>query len=181
MSYIPLKVELLSVHGVLESMTAMRLPKGTESDSDDSLQYGLGRSDARLAALLVKAGDSHAKAIRGIIAYIRVEMQIGWMIHLDTYNVGVQVLSTSSTMHNELRDLSGAELAEEKQRGAGEKVYIRIFTANYQALRRMYLQRRHHRHPDWHVFCDFIETLPHFNVLIMPPYSRLPEKLSCQR
>ena len=164
--YNPLQIELLDVYGMRESMIAMRLPKGTQSDSD--IYYRLGRKDARLASALVKAGDSHAKALRGVIAYIAVEMQIGWMIHLDTYHIGVQVLSTSSTMHNELRDLRGPELAAEKQRGAADKVYVRIFTANYQALRRMYLQRRHHRHPDWQVFCRFVESLPHFEVLIYP-------------
>jgi hypothetical protein len=41
--------------------------------------------------------------------------------------------------------------------------------ASYQALRRIYKQRRHHRHPDWQVFCkDFIEKLPDFDTLIYP-------------
>lgn len=164
--YKPLKVKLLSVYGLMESMTAMRLPK--QSISDTVFHDMLGRCDARLASSLIKAGDEHAKAVRGIIAYIKVEMQIGWMIHLDTYKIGVQVLSTSSTMHNELKGLRGAELAEEKQRGVIEKVYVRIFTANYQALRRIYFQRRTHRHPDWPIFCQFIEGLPYFDTLIAP-------------
>lgn len=169
--YKPLKVELLRVGGLWESMTAMRLPKGSRSDSFtniDTLQTTVGPKDARLASSLIKSGDEHAKAMRGVVAWIRVEMGIGWMIHLDTYDIGVEVLSTSSTMHNELKGLRGAELAEEKQRGAGEKVYVRIFTASYQALRRIYFQRRNHRHPDWPIFCRFIETLPYFDVLIAP-------------
>jgi hypothetical protein len=170
--YKPLKVELMSVCGILESLAAMRLPKKSQSDTTWRVVGVIGPKDTHLAGSLIKAGDSHAKAIRGIVAYIRVEMQIGWMIHLDTYKVGVQVLSTSSTMHDELRDLRGPELAAEKQRGAAEKVYIRIFTANYQALRRIYLQRQNHRHPDWPIFCRFIESLPHFNTLIMPEASK---------
>lgn len=165
--YKPLQIKLINVYGILESMTAMRLPKH-QSMSDTVIPREIGPKDARLASALVRAGDSHAKAIRGVIAYIAVEMQIGWMIHLDTYHVGVQVLSTSSTMHNELRDLRGPELAAEKQRGLADKVYVRIFTANYQALRRMYRQRRGHRHPDWAIFCRFVEGLPHSETLIMP-------------
>lgn len=34
-------------------------------------------------------------------------------------------------------------------------------TTNYQQLKTIYRQRRHHRLPDWHIFCDWIETLPH--------------------
>jgi hypothetical protein len=38
----------------------------------------------------------------------------------------------------------------------------------YQALRNIYRARRHHRHPDWTRFCDWIEKLPKFNVFIYP-------------
>ena len=33
-------------------------------------------------------------------------------------------------------------------------------TTNYRALKNIYSQRRTHRLPDWHVFCDWVETLP---------------------
>ena len=35
-------------------------------------------------------------------------------------------------------------------------------TTNYQQLKTIYQQRRHHRLPDWQMFCDWIETLPRF-------------------
>lgn len=35
-------------------------------------------------------------------------------------------------------------------------------TTNYQQLKTMYQQRRHHRLPDWQMICDWIETLPRF-------------------
>jgi len=35
-------------------------------------------------------------------------------------------------------------------------------TTNYQQLKTMYLQRRHHRLKEWHVFCDWCKSLPHF-------------------
>ena len=35
-------------------------------------------------------------------------------------------------------------------------------TTNYQQLKTIYQQRRHHALPDWQVFCDWIETLPRF-------------------
>jgi len=35
-------------------------------------------------------------------------------------------------------------------------------TTNYQQLKTIYQQRRHHRLPDWQMFCDWIEKLPRF-------------------
>lgn len=38
-------------------------------------------------------------------------------------------------------------------------------TTNYQQLKTIYQQRRHHRLPDWQMFCDWCLTLPLFNEL----------------
>lgn len=35
-------------------------------------------------------------------------------------------------------------------------------TTNYQQLKTIYQQRRHHRLPEWKMICDWIETLPRF-------------------
>ena len=35
-------------------------------------------------------------------------------------------------------------------------------TTNYQQLKTMYLQRRNHKLNEWHIFCKWCETLPHF-------------------
>jgi len=169
MLYKPLKVKLLEVAGLYPSLKAMRLPKGGKSDSiwHTSDEIDLGLSDKKLAGNLIRAGDDHAKCIRGIDAWIELEMQAGFMIEFDTYRIGCDTLSTSSTMHNELVSMSGSELAEKKQEGLPEKVYKRISKVTYQALRRMYKQRRTHRHPDWQIFCDFIEKLPYAKELIL--------------
>lgn len=75
----------------------------------------------------------------------------------------------SSSMHGELKGLKGEALAEQKQADLPEKVYTRVLTISYQALRHIYKARRHHRHPDWQIFCgQFIENLPYFDSLIYP-------------
>jgi hypothetical protein len=33
---------------------------------------------------------------------------------------------------------------------------------NYQQLKTMYHQRKNHKLQEWHVFCDWCESLPHF-------------------
>lgn len=163
--YDPLQIELLEVVGLRWSMQAMRLPTGSSGDTNNSL---LGKKDAMLARKLIMAGDDHAKAIRGIQVYLRLKFQVGWMIEFDTYRIGVETLSTSSSMHQDLKGMKGAELAELKQAGLPSKIYERIIVISYQALRNIHKQRRHHRHPDWQIFCDFIETLPLYNTLINP-------------
>ena len=40
-------------------------------------------------------------------------------------------------------------------------------TTNYQQLKTIYFQRRHHRLPEWQWFCDWVEQLPHFKELCL--------------
>ena len=159
--YVPLKVTLLEVCGINHALKAMRNPHMSHD-------YANAESDMNLAARLVRSGDEHAKFSRGVIAYFEMDMQIGFMLEFDTYRVGVECLSTSSTMHTDLRGMKGPELAEAKQANLPNVIYHRTVMASYQALRRIHLQRRNHRHPDWQLFCSWIETLPYFDTLIMP-------------
>lgn len=155
--YKPLEIRTMNYAGYQESFYAQRLPMQGRKVQNDSIT---------LMKKLAKAGDEHAKAMRGIIVWAELSFGIGFMVELDTYNIGVQVLSTSSTMHNELRELSGEDLAEAKQVGLADKYYTRVATFNYQALRRIYNQRKGHRHPDWQIFCNWIEKLPYFEELL---------------
>lgn len=161
MSYTPLQVRLLEVCGVRHALHAMRNPRMSHDRATHD-------DDLHLAAKLIKAGDEHAKAIRGVIAYFEIDMQVGFMLEWDTYRIGIECLSTSSSMFMDLKGLKGPTLAEQKQQDLPSKVYHRTMLASYQTLRRMYKQRRHHRHPDWQIFCDWIEELPHFDTLILP-------------
>lgn len=69
---------------------------------------------------------------------------------------------------------------EEQNSEEGKKLYLKILysnpcgmfltarmTTNYQQLKTIYQQRRNHRLPEWQVFCDWIETLPHFKELCL--------------
>ncbi len=165
--YKPLKVKVREFAGLYPSLEAMRLPKGSTGDTPWGA-ISIGPKDAKLAKGLINTGDDHAKFTRGIIVWLRMECQVSWLIQFLTYRWGVEPLSSSSTMHGNLRKLSGIELAEKKQADLENLVYARIEKISYQALRRMYCARCNHRHPDWGVLCDFIETLPHFDILIMP-------------
>ena len=43
----------------------------------------------------------------------------------------------------------------------------RTVTLNYEILRNIYSQRKHHRLTEWHQFCDWIKTLPYAGELIL--------------
>lgn len=171
--YVPLKVVKHEVVGFYWAFKAMRLPKMSGHKSDTIFDHDLhsiisyGPKDLSLISNLVKGGDDHAKAVRGIIVYVEIELQVGFMIEFETYRHGIECLSTSSSMHIELKDLHGEDLANQKQRDLPDKVYVRILTASYQALRHMYKARRYHKHPDWQIICDWIETLPLAKELIL--------------
>lgn len=70
-------------------------------------------------------------------------------------------------------DMSSGKSAERKK--IMDELYLEILynipcgfeltagmTTNYQQLKTMYKQRRHHRLPEWQMVCDWIETLPRF-------------------
>jgi len=40
-------------------------------------------------------------------------------------------------------------------------------TTNYRQLKTIYYQRRNHRLPEWRLFCQWVETLPHFEELCL--------------
>lgn len=48
----------------------------------------------------------------------------------------------------------------------GFKLTARM-TTNYRQLKTIYYQRKNHRLPEWRVFCEWIETLPHFKDLVL--------------
>ena len=47
---------------------------------------------------------------------------------------------------------------------SGFELTARMVT-NYQQLKTIYRQRRTHRLPDWQMFCDWIESLPHSELI----------------
>lgn len=48
----------------------------------------------------------------------------------------------------------------------GVELFMRVST-NYEQLHTIYLQRKHHRLPEWREFCKWIETLPYAEELLI--------------
>ena len=185
-----LEIKTVEIAGFASAVQALRLPFGKECRSEITHDYYgwvdepeiknfhsecgviFNDKDLALMANLVKNGDEHAKAIRGIMVYAEISAPIWFYRELETYKIGRERLSCESTMHIECRGLSGAELEKAKDEIPMGHIQKTIDMISYQTLRRIYKQRRNHRLPMWHDFCKWIETLPFSKNLIMPEYEQ---------
>lgn len=84
----------------------------------------------------------------------------------------IAVAESYQRAYNELDDIADADKKKELYLDllyslpAGFELTARM-TTNYRCLKNIYRQRKYHRLPDWHVFCDWVETLPMAHELII--------------
>lgn len=175
------KIRTIEVAGFASALQALRLPFGKECRSEatgigeyidiSEFYYGgivtVNAQDLKLLQTLVKRGDEHAKVLRGIVVYAEINAPIWLYRELETYRVGRERLSCESTMHIECKGLSGEELEKAKDEISMGHYQKTVDMFSYQTLRRIYFQRRNHRLPMWHKFCQWIETLPFAKELII--------------
>lgn len=88
----------------------------------------------------------------------------------------IEVLEEKIAIYNSLlaKKKQNEEVSEEEIKEARLSMLYNIpsgfelcggMTTNYQQLKTIYQQRRHHVLPDWQMFCDWCETLPMFKEL----------------
>ena len=174
-----MNIETIEIAGLAGALTALRLPFGKEVRSEIETQYGcsdptfgenrtsgtssaitIDPKDLTLMQTLVKRGDEHAKVVRGIMVFARIQAPVYFVRELDTYRAGRERLSSSSTMHQECHGLSGEELQRAKAELPMGTMQDFVDMYSYQCLRRIVAQRHNHRLPEWHEFIDWIHTLP---------------------
>lgn len=86
----------------------------------------------------------------------------------------VDIMAEKVNQYNELKKSAESDsLSKELERRyleilysnpAGFQLTARM-TTNYRQLKTIYLQRKHHRLPEWRDFCKFIETLPYSELI----------------
>lgn len=179
-----LELKTIEIAGLGSALEALRLPYGKECRSSFDFHGAINSDyekpcfqissnvfvndkDIKLLSSLVKNGDEHAKVLRGVIVWVKISAPIWFYRELETYRIGRERLSSESTMHIECRGLSGEELEAAKDAIPMGHIQKTIDTVSYQTLRRIYFQRRNHRLPMWHSFCDWIKTLPFAEELII--------------
>lgn len=176
-----MKVELLEIAGLVSAFKALRLSYGKEERSRSQVDFrehsGMGLveeywaldvdpRDMELLQRLVKAGDEHAKVLRGVVVWCRIAAPVYWWCEEETYRAGHERLMSESTMHIDCRGLSGEELQKAKAAIGMGKELTKVDSFSYQCLRRIWQQRKAHRLPEWHEFCAWIESLPMAEELI---------------
>ena len=90
----------------------------------------------------------------------------------------IDIVQEKINEYNRLQSLNLSQgVSKERQKMLNE-LYLEILynvpagfeltagmTTNYQQLKTIYQQRRHHKLPDWQMFCDWCESLPLFKEL----------------
>lgn len=176
------EVMILDTAGLDVVAKWQRLPMKRTERTDN-----LGAADIALMRNLILAGDEHAKAMRMVVVWMAIRAPRYWWQQFDTYRIGVEKLS-ESTMHTLMRDgvrledfapstpVEAVSVVQDYIRrknlvvakGALPEGYLqtRLVMASYQALRRMWLQRRNHKLTEWHEFLDALKELPLADELI---------------
>ncbi len=177
-----MEVNVLEVVGIDHALCWMRYAKQTKNDTLSSVghQPTIGPKDKRLAQALVKAPrDSHAKMCRVIQVWLDIKATLKWWKQFDTYKIGTTALSTSTMNSIMSRALTTADftplvdvsiiakvnrmiLAGDEQRVFAnlplDYLQLRGVCLNYQVLRNMWLDRRHHKLDEWRTFLDAIRA-----------------------
>ena len=173
-----MKIETIEIAGLAGALTALRLPFGKEvrseietriSDMNAMIAFNIvgyaaditiNDKDLTLMQTLVKRGDEHAKVVRGIMVWAKITAPVYFWAEAETYRAGHERLASESTMHIDVRGLSGEELQRAKAAIPMGKELTKVDMFSYQTLRRIVAQRHNHRLPEWHQFIDWIKTLP---------------------
>ena len=143
-------------------VTMKGLPKFTSNT-----YITISPKDLTLMQTLVKRGDEHAKVVRGINVWAKITAPVYFWAEAECYRAGHERLASESTMHIDCRGLTGQELQRAKAQIPMGKELTKVDMFSYQTLRRIVVQRHNHRLPEWHVFVDWIKTLPFSQELIL--------------
>ena len=143
-------------------VTMKGLPKFTSNT-----YITIAPKDLTLMQTLVKRGDEHAKVVRGINVWAKITAPVYFWSEAECYRAGHERLASESTMHIDCRGLTGQELQRAKAQIPMGKELTKVDMFSYQTLRRIVVQRHNHRLPEWHVFVDWIKTLPLSQELIL--------------
>ena len=159
---------------------------GTELNSEMVKRtYALGNAPS---------GSGHDCFLKGILVVFDLTWSVKASVELQRYHF-IDFVSSQSTMHRISKfDLDNQyikyvdkriiEIMKEKQREYNEsptpEKYLELLysnpcgfrltaemTTNYLQLKTIYNQRYNHRLPEWRVFCQWLETLPHFKELVL--------------
>lgn len=175
------------VYGFDESIKASKYPMATNTE-DCTVEI----TERQRTLASSPKGEGHDNFLCGIIVQFDLTFTVKAWTEAERYHF-FDIVSSQSTMHriskfeldeqyigyvderiiaimNELKDrYNETKDAEDYLRllysnPCGFKLTAAM-TTNYRQLKTIYSQRRFHRLPEWREFCDWVESLPHSELI----------------
>lgn len=177
------------IYDLEESIRAAKYPKAVkigEGTPTSALTEGIA------ALATTDIGEGHDNWLTGVRVAFDLAATIKMWTEAERYHF-FDIVSSQSTMHKITKfDLDEAytpytdermipimkELVEEYNKDPAPEKYLRVLysnpvgmkltariTTNYRQLKTIWVQRRFHRLPEWQDFCNWIETLPHSELI----------------
>ena len=179
----------VNVYGLEESIAASGYPMATQTMQLEDLEYCNEKDYGRAKKLAKTAiGSGHDQFLTSIIVQFDLTFPLKAWVELQRYHF-IDFCSSMSTMHRiinmnldkycnkyvseNIKSILRAYILEYKENPTEENFrkviynipsgfeYTARLTTNYRQLKTIYSQRKNHRLPDWKMFCEWIETLPH--------------------
>lgn len=179
----------VKVYGLEESIAASSYPMATQIIQLEDLEYCNEKDYGRAKKLAKTAiGSGHDQFLTSIIVQFDLTFPLKAWVELQRYHF-IDFCSSMSTMHRiinmdidkycnkyvseNIKSILRAYILEYKENPNEENFrkviynipsgfeYTARLTTNYRQLKTIYSQRKNHRLPDWKMFCEWIETLPH--------------------
>ena len=179
----------VNIYGLEESIAASGYPMSTEIMNLVDLKKASEKDYQRANKLgSTPIGSGHDQFLTSIIVQFDLTFPLKAWVELQRYHF-IDFCSSMSTMHriskmdlnkscNQYVDKKILDLLQEliynyNENPTNENFYKLIYnipsgfeytarlTTNYRQLKTIYSQRKNHRLPDWRIFCDWIEELPH--------------------
>jgi hypothetical protein len=164
--------------------------KNIEYDNDNRAITSQKEIDRSIRLGNVPPGSGHDNFLKGIIVQFDVKYPQYWTPQFQRYHFA-DIVSSQSKMHRITKmDIQNScnqyvtpemislleKLIKDYNNDNSYENFMRVIsntpmgfemtmrvTSNYLQLKTIYLQRQHHKlKEDWGNFCDWIETLPHF-------------------
>ena len=180
-------VKNYNVYGFEESVKASKYPMAIDTDNCNS---AITDTVKKLAGSAV--GSGHDQFLTGVIVQFDLTFSIKAWVEAERYHF-FDFVSSQSTMHRVAKFDVQEQCNEYVHEGTIAVVkglldcynndptpenYLRLLynipvgfrltarmTTNYRQLKTIYKQRKNHRLPEWRAFCEWIETLPHSELI----------------
>ncbi len=184
------KIENTEVYGIEKAIKASGNPMRTKFDRGEVTEKDMARAKALGNQPNGQGHDNYLKGIivqmdlTAPLYYWKQAQRYHWfdfvssqstMHSLMKFDVASQCVDETSPkviaivqgLIDEYKELEDEEAKEAKWREVVASLPCGFclgatMTTNYQQLKTMYLQRRAHKLKEWHLFCAWCETLPHF-------------------